>query len=430
MRRFSIAVAVLSLILLPVVASALTLSGDSRTYLIGREGSDDSKYWPFYEYLDFNVDGIGAAQVSFHFGGWGRLDLADKNPAFGTRSADGDIQYAYFTFRKDTGNTIVNLGRVPVFEGVASEIVDGLYAKTDFKYGFGVSAYAGNPVETTYFERDTDFIYGARLKYDVPNNIARIGVSYLKEDGNSQTRREEEGADLWVMPLKNVNIMGRSSYNSETDGWMEHDYRLVVGPFSNFTITPFLQWISYKDYFTSYSSSAFNFSLVPEIINPNDKVLILGGQADYAIYKQIVVDADYKHFHYDLSGNADYFGGKVTYQIPIFKAGGVGLGYHRMNGQNDEFKYDEYRIFAYEKRGKADVTADFLLIHYDDPINSVKTATTALLAGGYDITKATRVAADVSYSHDPYFRNDWRGLFKLIYKFNYAQAEKKGGYNK
>src|SRR5208283_392533 len=128
---------------------------------------------PLYEYLNFTLDNVGDEKVSFHYGGWGKVDLADKS--YG-RSLDTDLQYAYLSFRNDKNNSTLNFGRVFVTDGVAAEKVDGFYAKTDLMSGFGVSAYGGHPVEEVLSGTAGSLIYGGRLSYQIPTYLI-LGVS-------------------------------------------------------------------------------------------------------------------------------------------------------------------------------------------------------------------------------------------------------------
>lgn len=415
---FRAVVVAFCLVLSPVIASAVTLSGESKTYLLDREAFDSSRIIPVYEYLDFNLDGIGRYDVSFHFGGWLSQDLADKS--FDKRF-DGDLQYAYLSFRRDTANTIVNLGRLMVFEGVAAEHVDGIYAKTELQRGFAVSGYAGSPVETDYLDGNGDFIYGARLSHGI-RYLYEIGFSYLRENGDASFDREEEGVDLWYRPVNKVQLVGKSSYSSEKSGWLEHSYNLALGPFSGFTITPTVSWINYETFFAAATSGAFRFE--PDIIDRDERALIIGADGQYTMNSKLIVAADYKNFGYDVAGSANYYGGKLTYKV--FELSSVGLGFHRMDGDNERLKYNEYRAYVHERAGKFDVVLDSFFVTYDKEINRRKTATSVSGVVGYDMSKQLRLEADAVYSKNPYYDKDIRAFFKLIYKFNIMPQAKKG----
>ncbi len=405
------AAALLSLIMLsmPGHSRAASLSGDSSTYVQSRQTAGGSNILGGYEYLDFAVKDIGNETVSFHTGGWVRDDFQTEE--FGKKS-NSDLQYSYLSFKSKTDNTVVNLGRVMVFEGVAAERVDGIYARTDVKGGFGISAFGGSPVETNINTPGNNEIYGGRLSHQV-SGLYTIGISALKEVKDSQDYRREEGVDLWVHPLDKVDITGRSSYNDITQNWAEHTYALLVGPFAKLRFDTTASWINYDDYFFRATTSAL--SVASGLIIDDEKATILGESASYQATDNVSIIADYKNFDYSLEGDANYYGGMLKYSDP--DSGGVGLGYHRMNGSTDKVRYNEYRVYCYKKLGKFDLSADVLNVVYASAINGVKNSYSGSLAAQYELTEAWKLGADVEYSHNPDFNQDTRGFVKLLYQF-------------
>ena len=396
-------------VLIPATSHAASLTGNSHTYFQSRETADGSKILGGYEYLDFAVQNIGNETISFHTGGWMHYDFRDDELG---RKSSSDLQYAYLSFKSKTDNTIVNLGRVMVFEGVAAERVDGAYTRTDLMGGFGISAFGGIPVETNIDEPGDNVIYGARLSQGL-SNVYRIGVSALKEEKDSSDYRKEGGVDIWVHPMNKVDITGRSSYNDITRGWMEHSYSLMLGPFDKLRLDTTAQWINYDDYFYAVTTSAL--SVFNGLLLDDERVRILGEEASYRITDNVSLAADYKNFSYDLAGHANYYGGKIKYSVA--ESGGAGIGYHRMEGYTDTLKYNEYRVYGYKKFGKLDVTADVIDVSYVSPINGVKDSYSLSLGGQYTLTEAWKIGADVEYSHNPDFDRDTRAFLKLLYHF-------------
>src|SRR5512137_1274383 len=227
MRSLRIAAFVSLLVSLSITASALDLSGQSRTYLQSRQGSDGTRYMPLYEYLSFKTESPYANATSFSFGGWYRYDL--QNEEFGTKST-GDLQYAYLTFNRGMANASASLGRLWVNEGIASAQIDGAYGRTNLKGGFTVAAFGGIPVEADGDTRSGDSAYGGRVSQGLPG-IYTLGVSYLQEKNNSKDFRKEEGLDVWIRPVNKLELMGMSAYNAESKNWMQHQYHATVGPF-------------------------------------------------------------------------------------------------------------------------------------------------------------------------------------------------------
>jgi len=400
---------VLVLLIVPATSRSASLSGDSSTYLQSREDVDKAKILGGYEYLDFAVQDIDTETISFHTGGWLRYDFRAEE--YGNKSTS-DLQYSYLSFKSKADNTIVNLGRVMVFEGVAAERVDGAYARTDLKGGFGLSAFGGVPVETNADIPGNNLIYGGRLSQQW-GDVYKIGISALKEEKNSADYRKEEGLDLWMHPYNKVDITGRSSYNDITKGWMENTYVLILGPFDKLRLNTTASWISYDDYFFRATTSALQ--TMNGFILAGERVQILGEAASYPITDTVLITAEYKNFDYNIAGTANYYGATARFTLP--ESSGAGAGYHRMEGDNDQLKYDEYRLYGYKKFGKADITADIIDVVYATEINGVKNSYSASLAAQYAIMEAWRLGADIEYSHNPDFNTDLRAFLKLLYQF-------------
>lgn len=395
----------------PWSAVAATLDGESRTYFQVKETSQDKHLLPLTEYLDLAVDNLYGENVSFQLGGWVRVDLNDEE-SFDNRHNNGDLQTAYLRLRGKTANRMLDAGRVFVNEGVALEQIDGLYGTTGLVWGFSLSAFGGVPVYADFDGRSGDSVFGGRLSHGQVGKY-RVGLSYLKEKNDSSDFREEAGVDLWALPVEKVEITGRSSYNDITSGWMEHAYSAALGPFDKLRFVCDADWISYGDYFTSLSTSAFD--LKAGSLDPKEKVRSLGISADYPVQENLSVSLNFKNYDYSMAGNANYYGGQVTFTSEETLGGG--FSYHRMDGETDRLKYSEYRLYGYKSLGKTGVTADFFAVSYDEEINGEDWVYSAALAVAYELTENLELGTDLNYSHDPDFDHDIRFLLKAHYLF-------------
>jgi hypothetical protein len=393
---------------LAAAAWAVSLEGTSRSYLLSREDFQ-RKLLPGYEYLDFSVRDMGAESISGHFGGWGRFDFREE-------TGDTDIQYAFVSYKRKTDNSVVNLGRVTVFEGVAAERVDGVYARTDLPAGFGISAFGGSPVETVANTAGNDIVYGTRLSHQ-KQGLYAVGVSFLKAEKNDTDFRKEEGVDLWFRPLDKVELLGRSSYNAETKGWMEHAYNLILGPFDKVRLNTELAKISYFDYFTfgipGVVSPAFRLGL--DGLAPTDKLTILGEEVQFAATGKLAFAVNYRSLNYDIFGDASSYGARAAYTAS--KESGAGLSVNRVKGDARKNKYWEYRAYAYRVMGKVNVALDLIDVGYDEDINGVSRSSSASIAAGYALSENLKVGADVEYMKTPDFDKDIRVFARLIYSF-------------
>ena len=309
---------------------------------------------------------------------------------------------------------MLNVGRQFVAEGVAAERIDGLYVRSDLAAGFGGAVFAGSPVVTTPADlKGGDILYGARITHSMPKYYA-VGLSAVKTDYGGSRIREEEGFDLWLYPLKQVDVVGRSSYNSITSNWMEHSYTLTYNILENLRVSAVGTQINYRDYFFQVTTPAL--SLTNGLIDPNEKVLTLGGSIDFLPVKNLTLTVDYKNYDYDLAGQAKYYGGKATFSLPDSFVAGISV--HRMDGETSRLRFYKYRAFASKKLGKMDITLDFLDVSYDEAVDGMKNAYSVTGALAYALTENLRVAADINYLKDPFYDNAVAGFIKVTYAFD------------
>lgn len=408
----------------PVLAETAVF-GQSDTILRMGQSTGENNLYPLYEYLRIsavNTEKNGSA-TSLHVGGWGRVDLADKTRGDYT---DGDLQYGFISHQGAKNNLVINAGRQFVNEGVAAaQRLDGLYVHSDFAAGFGAAAYVGSPVITEPNRNDPvlkadDFMFGGRITHSV-NKYYTLGVSALRSfDSQGGVYREEEGLDVWVHPIKQVDITGRSAYNSVTEGWMEHAYAVSYSPMDSLRLAADYSYIGYRDYFYRVTTSALSY--LAGDLDQNEELSAFGAKVSYTTpIKNLSVAADYKHFNYEIAKTAHYYGGNATYALPDSFMAGFSL--HRMDGKTDRLNFLEFRAFASKKIAQLNLALDFINLNYDERMSGLRNVYTIAGAASYDVNEKLKVAADVDYSKNPDFDNEVKGLVKLTYAFDTQRAE-------
>jgi hypothetical protein len=396
-------------------AEGIVLSGEATSILRVRDTIEKKSLYPVYEYLNFSVVNPGVdGRFSFHFSGWGRIDLGDLSS---DKSADCDLQSGYLSYRSARNNFVVNLGRQFIAEGIASERVDGAYLRSDFKGGIGAAVFVGAPVVTETNGKGGDLLYGGRITQNSP--FYTLGISALKAGQGSEGYREEEGVDLWLHPLKQVEVLGRSSYNSITDGWMEHEYNVTYIALDNLSINAGYSGINYRDYFYHMTSNVFS-QVSPSnpggLINSKEKMQSVVGGFSYSPSKALAIGADYKKYRYSIAGDADYYGGKATFTLP--GSATTGFAMHRMDATTDEQRYYQYRVFVAKKVQNFDFSLDFFDVNYDRRISGCKNSYTVLGAVSCELGSGVRIGADVDYAKNPSYDSQFSGLVKLTYMFD------------
>jgi hypothetical protein len=426
--RLTVAALLLSFATLstPLFAADSIVTGQSTTILRFSDSINDRNLTPLYEYFNFAVrskleDG---SDISFNAGAWGRLDLGGKSRN-NDSAPDNDLQYGYLSYRRAKSNSVINLGRQFVSEGVASERIDGLYVRQNFIEGVYGAAFIGHPTLTgkpvmtgsPNFTAGSSYdnpnlIYGMRVAHTEPK-LYTIGLSGLKNDASgTREYREEFGFDLWAHPFQQLDLTGRSTYNSITNGWMEHSYIASISPMDKLKLSASIQSINYSDYFHNVTTSAFDTLKV----QTGESLISTGIAATYPLQKDLNASVDIKHYSYDIAGGANYFGGKLTYFNPDLVSGGISL--HRMDGENSRLRYSELRIYALKKLGHYDFNAEIFNLRYDTPINDIRNSFYVSGSAGYEINERMKIGADLEFARTPDFVRELKALVKFTCAFD------------
>lgn len=406
------------LLALNPAASGAEFSLSSRTYLLyfrqDLTGGNKQTFAPAYEYLSGDARNLGGVPLSFHFYGWGRLDLADDT---GTGNRSGDLGSAYVQYLHPTGNAEIRLGRFFLTEGAAMETIDGLFIKGRTPWGIGLSAFGGSPVEMSIVSPPTekgDSIYGGRVFYAYPGFI-EIGGSYLEEKGTFVgNNRKEIGGDLWLRPVRPIELIGRATYNDSTRGMAFQRYMARVTPVAPLTLSGGYEAYSYIDYFQTALNPVF---LAPNVDN-TDKVRIVFGIIDWEIVKNVVLTGGYRKIRHDLKdpGTVDRVEGGLRYSYNDHKDA-MGLSGAVVTGDLPENGYQEYRAFVTYSPGRFRFTADGLTHRYKEPINGKKTEYQAVASAGVRLASALKVSGDFRYTQSPTFKEDYAGLLRIALDF-------------
>jgi hypothetical protein len=227
------------------------------------------------------------------------------------------------------------------------------------------------------------------------------------------------GGDIWITPVKTIDIIGHSSYNTETKEFAEHSYLLNIKPVQSLVLTG--EYNLHRDQSYLYAWTMFSAAL----LNPNDKSSSAGMSASYEISKNLELAADYKHYTREF-GTADRFGGdaRVKYQDNSIRGG---LGYHYLNagqgfaiGTNPTASYHELRCYLMRDTKSYFAAIDLLGDLFKDKLYGKNSALETTGSLGYHITPALALSGDLSYGRNAQFTEEVRGLIRLTYNMTYA----------
>ena len=413
-----------------VLAADVTVDSSTLLGIGARDVSGTSKetLLPATQFLGLTAEKLADGNLSLHLYGWGRIDLADKS--YNNDKNAGSLTYGYLQYRFNQANANIRAGRLFVREGIVNEQIDGISARTDLPMGFGLSAFGGATVPTAHIFGENsdgkgDALYGGRANYRY-KGLLEVGLSGVFESAaptlatHTAGDYRRVGADIWVTPVKMIDILGHSSYNPETEQIAEHTYLLKVKPVQHLVLSG--EFNEHRE--LSYFYAAALFTSMPTF-NPADKSRSVGVSASYEVSKNFELSADYKQYKREF-GSADRFGGeaRVNYKDNSIRGG---IGYHYLNagegfaiGANPSASYHELRCYAMRDTRSYFAAIDILGDFFKEKIYGKSSAWEATTSLGYHFTPAMALSGDLSYGRNPQFTEETKGLLRLTYNMTYA----------
>ena len=411
-----------------VLAADVTVDSSTLLGIARRDVSGASKetLLPATQFLGLTADKLAGGNLSLHLYGWGRADLADES--YNNDKNTGTLTYGYLQYRFNQAGSNIRAGRLFVREGIVNEQIDGISARTDLPGGFGLSAFGGAAVHTVKLSGEKsdgkgDTLYGGRVNYRY-KGLLEVGLSGVFESAApalvTHTAREYRrvGGDIWITPVKTVDIIGHSSYNPETEQIAEHSYLLNVKPLRRLVLAG--EFNQQRE--ISYLNTPLRFSAA--VLNPNDKSSSIGLIVSYEINKNLEMAADYKRYSREF-GSAERFGGeaRVNYKDNSIRGG---IGYHYLNagegfaiGTNPTASYHELRCYAMSDTKSYFTAVDLLGYLFKEKIYGESSAWEATTSLGYHITPALALSGDLSYGRNPQFTEEAKALLRLTYSRTY-----------
>ena len=387
-----------------------------RAFSRDTDQKNDALVLPGYQYLRMDFGALDQEGLSFHIYGWGRYDFNDED--YYDDNPDGELMYGYLEYNQPDYGINLTLGRQHVMAGIINNSIDGFGIKSALTPYFKFSAYGGSPVGLSSENgRSGDSIWGGRVAAHRGADY-EFGLSYKKKNSDGEDDEEMAGFDLFANLPYNINFLGFSSYNLDTNGWGEHSYEILFDV-SDFGFRPFYQRYRYEDFFNTKDNSANPFRFLAD----TDEILsVLGSDVTWHRFSQVDLGAKVNHFNYDKRDEAAfYFEGNVNWHLNSLTQIGGQLG--RMNGDTSETSYLLSRAFFYKNMPSnllrlGFISGDVMYVHYDEQIYGQDYSLWLSLGGGFRFLEdAMEIKLSGDWSNDPYFDSDLRGLLKIQYNY-------------
>lgn len=415
-----------TLLSLPGASLAADIAIDSTTMVRFSQrdvsGAGKQDIAPATQFLGLDAKGLANGNLSLHIHGWGRVDLGETS--YGDSKSAGDLSYGYLRYRFDKTDADIRAGRFFVREGIVNEQVDGISARTSLPFGFGISAFGGATVHTDDLYGETsdgkgDYLAGGRFNYRY-KGVLDLGISGVYEDeaptlvSHVNGNNRKVGGDIWLSPHRMIELVGHTSYNTETSEIAEHRYRLNLRPAPDLTISG--EFSEQRDQSLLYGWAMFSAPL----INPDDKSRISGVTVAYGAAKPVTVSLDYKHYNREI-GSADRYGGDLKLSF-LNNALRSGLGYHYLDADQGfaitgtaSASYHTLRVYALHDTKSYFAAVDAIGQFFDEKIYNENSAYEASLSLGFHLTPLLALSGDISYGKNPDYQDETKGLVRLTY---------------
>lgn len=417
----------------PAAAAEATFS--STTYLRTYQRTDPSggkdRHVPLYEYLSGDATQLsGDLPLSFHFAGWGKLELGNESD--GGRTG-GDLDAAYLEYRHATGNGEARLGRFFLTEGVAADLIDGVFVKGRTGPGLGASLFAGKPVEQSIGGYESGkSIFGGRAFF-AASGFAEIGASILHESGDfpdvdgTLENCTLAGGDLWLRPGGPIEFNGQASYNLATKGFAEQRYTVRLMPGGGIDVMAGYESYEYRDRFLGSLNPAFHTPVAG--FDNNDKVKVTFVALDWEFLKGLALEGSLKNMKHSADDPGTNNRGEVGLRWAYNDAkDAVGASAAVMTGDRDENEYTEGRLYGMWSPGDLRFALDLIGQRYkqafaDQP--GRKNGAQVVASAGYRLRPDLRLSGDVTYTKSPRLNDDYAGTVKVAYNFGFATGGQK-----
>lgn len=383
-------------------------------------GSEEKNFFaPFYQYLDIEFRDIETKGVSVKLNGWGNFQLADYELDEEGRAilSDLDLNYAYVDIGNLYGNARVRLGRQFIYMGVASaEQMDGGQFQIPVVKGkFGkveLGGYFGVPTQYDIDNRSKDFITGGKLYYVYPGTLS-IGFSGLYSTEEGEPDRGWIGVDLWVEPVKWLEIGGKLYYSILSEGIYDASVLPIIKPVSSFQITLKYMRTVPNEYLGDYS--------IFPVFTSMDAMTELGGIVSYDVTKKFTLWADFSWFDYEGGENAYQYGVFGRYKYGNKLQNSLSGRLRRLESEDVNNAYSEISIFLKHKLSKPSLEFGLNSVNliFDHKIGSqrIKYSTEQEIFVGYFFKPNMEVVGSfvtALYDGD----TEYRGIVKLNYEFD------------
>ena len=406
----------------PVVRAQVTEASSTTVLRLQpdwKAGDTRTGFWGT-ELVGLSVRGIemdGVDDLRIQLSAWGQL--ASLSDPVGTKNGTtGDIDLLYVQGALFHRHLALTLGRQLVSGGAARVLqLDGVNATVAIDKGFGVTAYAGSPVVSRFSYPVGEFAFGGRA-YWRPSYGSEVGISFLEIISGSVLSRQDVGADVrWVI-LRNLSATASGIFNIPEARFADADLSVSWQVFPTLELFVKGQHTS-PDLFLPLTSI---FSVFANI--NNDAV---GGGAFWQALPRLAFYGEYKRLWVDGGAKGDEAELRATYRLT--RKATVGLDvrflYVPLNGVVPANGINDFRawvIYPVTPKIKVSADVDWTILH-----NELNGGDDSLVGTGsvsWAIGSGWNAMLSGSVGTTPFFQARYTATARIGYDFPFLNNSK------
>ncbi len=427
-RRFALFAAALAVASAPradtIQTSSTTMLNAGQDY---RAGNVQTAV-PAYEMVDISATDVKTPytdNLEITLSTWGAFDAGNnvrfwQNGALATDNRlSGDINLAFVRADFFDRTLTLRVGRQMVADGVARMLqIDGGELELKLPAGFGVSGYAGTPVQPrfqalggpyTVGNTEATFVTGSRVFWRYPG-LLDVGTSVAIATDRGDVSRQDVGADFRFTPTQMLTFVGSGWWSLYEDRIGEASLSAIVSPVRQLDVTLDYRHVE-PDLFLPRNSILAVFAA--------DKRNDLGGAVHWGAMKNLGVDADYHVLLEEGAGTGHWARLKGTLHPGVNSTVGAEASYLH----EPENGYTLARLFGSKTLQAITGTLDLYAYFFERTVNGEDKTLQATATLGYDIARGWRALVAGTAGATAYLSNQFQIMAKLVYNETYIARE-------
>jgi len=460
-QRLVIALAAATAVFGPIAGGASELDVYSNTQLNAAQEWQSGRTTPvvpLYEFLSLSGRGItipgGDLQLVVDV--WGGVDLAA--PASATSSLpggwwngydnsgrwSGDLNLAYVQGSWLGGDLKLRLGRMSVGYGNSRMLqLDGGAVTARLARLVTVDAYVGAPTTQRFTAYGNVFssnptignlAVGGRVGLAVEQWV-NVGVSTALAWDSGTVTREDVAADLKLSPVSWVYLLGYLDYSLFASNYFTGvGGQIAEGTASAiFPVMPHLQFTA--DYVYTVPALMLPYNSILWVFSDSTRQY-LGASARvgleaFHLKAPVDIDLGYRRVFEDAFASSATAGNKLFLGVRVTPTAAATVGVEGAwldvpSGESwtgSASGYGNARAYGSLKGYGFTGTLDFQGYWYTQPVNGQWNSLIGYATLGYAVGNGLSVVGAVSGGENPFFKNYFSGLVKLVYNQSYRSRE-------